>query len=618
MACAKLRKSTDFAGLIPGIPGLPNDFDLNPEYPPPGLGDLNFDEIIKSCLPQPVEFDIGVIGAGMAGLYTSLILQDLDLKHEVVEASHRPGGRVQTHRFSQDDGDYFEVGAMLFPDIPIMSRTFKLLKLLEIEKDMSADPKLGCLIPYHFSGPNNPMFFNNILVKVGGDRDGDGCGPGVHADGPFNAREILKRIFDYWKTRLVYDFESGWQELMELDSRAISLKMYMVQELQNEYQEHAYELLMTNGEYRGTGHFDASFVSWVLLSLEFQYPAPDRENAWWILNGGSDLVAEGVVKRLKKKPLYKHMVTGISRNEARDKMVVTMRRGQTVKPITKDYTHVITTTTAPCLGFMDLGDAGLTDMHREAIRTLHYDNVVKLGIKFRRRWWAEDNRITRGGTGMTDRPTRIVVYPSHALNTPEGQPGVLYACYNWGQDAARLGGLSVSSEATSQVAIFDAVMQDLAVMHECPEEELRGMVVEYYVHDWNRDRLTNGHFALLAPGQFASYFGNLQRPAAMGRLFLAGEMASIYHGWIVGALDSAYCAIFRMLAGEMLRHLDNWGALNYLYSKLQLLRSRWGSAEGEPESECCVDLSLKGLIGWQVFLGMCDGNERPGARDEAL
>ncbi|KAK3354067.1 hypothetical protein B0T25DRAFT_456471 [Lasiosphaeria hispida] len=578
--------------------------------------------------PEPVELKIGVVGAGMAGLYASLILQDLDLEHEVVEASHKPGGRVRTHRFSQESGDYFELGAMLFPDIPIMSRTFKLLKLLNIEKDNSADPRQGCLIPYHFTGPNNPMFFNNVWLKVGGD----GCGPGVDTEDPFHASNdigdtadnksvILKRVFDDWKTRLIHDFENAWEELMKLEFEATSLKTYMIRKLRldSEYSNHLGPLKVVNWcetMAAGTGHFDASFVSWLLLTLEFEYPAPtppgydtrpitsDGENAWWILNGGSDIVAEGVAKRLKRKPLYNHTVTGISHSPEKGRMVVTMRPGYDVKPMTKEYTHVITTTTAPCLGFMDLRKAGLTRMHWEAIRTLHYDNAVKLGIKFQRRWWAEDMAITKGGTGMTDRPTRIVMYPSHALNTPEGSPGVLYACFNWGQDASRLGGLSVSSEATSQVAIFDAVMQDLAIMHGYPEEKLRAMVMEYHVHDWNRDRLVNGHFALLAPGHFASYFGKLQQPAAVGRLFLAGEMTSIYHGWIVGALNSAYCAIYRILVCEMFRNLGNWGALNYLYNKLQLLRSRWGSAEDELEGECCVD--LMGVTGWQSFLGMYD------------
>lgn len=136
--------------------------DLNPKEPPPGLRGLELDKI-EEHEPVRVSFAVGVVGAGMAGLYASLILQDLDLQHDVIEASSRPGGRVHTRRFTPNEGDYFELGAMLFPDIPIMSRTWRLLKLLHIEKNTSPRPQQGSLIPYHFTGPRNPMLFNNIL-----------------------------------------------------------------------------------------------------------------------------------------------------------------------------------------------------------------------------------------------------------------------------------------------------------------------------------------------------------------------------------------------------------------------------------------------------------------------
>jgi monoamine oxidase len=270
--------------------------------------------------------------------------------------------------------------------------------------------------------------------------------------------------------------------------------------------------------------------------------------------------------------------------------------------IEKKYSHVITTTTAPCLQIMDLLNAGLNYAQREAIRVLSYDNAVKVGIKFRYRWWAEDKGITKGGVGTTDRPTRVVVYPSHALDTPEGESGVLMACYNWGQDASRLGGLSQGSDKAKQDAIFDAVMADLAIMHNYPEATLRSLVVSYHVHDWNRDPLVNGHFSFLGPGQFSSFFGQIQRPAARGRLFFAGEITSIYHGWIVAALNSAYRAILQMLLCEFIRAIWDKKKMAYIWLLIVRLEKNWGSKIFEAETE--YDTDPKGTAGWQVFLGM--------------
>lgn len=43
--------------------------------------------------------------------------------------------------------------------------------------------------------------------------------------GPLN---LLKGVFDQWKTDLVRDFDTTWDKLMKLDSRATSLRTYMI------------------------------------------------------------------------------------------------------------------------------------------------------------------------------------------------------------------------------------------------------------------------------------------------------------------------------------------------------------------------------------------------------
>ena len=44
------------------------------------------------------------------------------LSYEILEGNTRFGGRVYTHRFSDKKHDYYDVGAMRFPDIPIMKK----------------------------------------------------------------------------------------------------------------------------------------------------------------------------------------------------------------------------------------------------------------------------------------------------------------------------------------------------------------------------------------------------------------------------------------------------------------------------------------------------------------
>lgn len=48
---------------------------------------------------------VGILGAGVGGLYTALILDSLDIKYEILEASNRTGGRLHTYDFP-NGGEY--------------------------------------------------------------------------------------------------------------------------------------------------------------------------------------------------------------------------------------------------------------------------------------------------------------------------------------------------------------------------------------------------------------------------------------------------------------------------------------------------------------------------------
>jgi uncharacterized protein with NAD-binding domain and iron-sulfur cluster len=88
----------------------------------PVLGDVKH-ELSKNLCSGPIS--IGIVGAGMAGIYTAFILDRLaipGLSYEILEGSDRAGGRVYTHRFSEQRHDYYEVGAMRFPKIDSMKR----------------------------------------------------------------------------------------------------------------------------------------------------------------------------------------------------------------------------------------------------------------------------------------------------------------------------------------------------------------------------------------------------------------------------------------------------------------------------------------------------------------
>lgn len=61
------------------------------------------------------EAPVGILGAGVGGLYTALILQSLNVSYQIIEASNRTGGRLYTHKFEQGGFyDYFVSFTYLF------------------------------------------------------------------------------------------------------------------------------------------------------------------------------------------------------------------------------------------------------------------------------------------------------------------------------------------------------------------------------------------------------------------------------------------------------------------------------------------------------------------------
>ena len=205
--------------------------------------------------PPPIEC-IAIVGAGVAGLYTAMILDSLENSYEIFEANQRIGGRIYTHRFNGDVGknapvgdparyDYFDIGAMRYPRIPFMKRVFDLFKQLEIDK---------LFVDYTLSGEKNFMYFNDARHTVAAaDQNMDpfrvsvpqgGTVPSSYLEKPQGADDNWNPV-DHW-TNAIYGpykelfakiegaapeqrqkiFEAAWDELTKQDHH--STRGYML------------------------------------------------------------------------------------------------------------------------------------------------------------------------------------------------------------------------------------------------------------------------------------------------------------------------------------------------------------------------------------------------------
>ncbi|OTA99141.1 hypothetical protein M426DRAFT_68361 [Hypoxylon sp. CI-4A] len=559
----------------------------------------------------PTQHKICIVGAGISGLYIAMILEDLkipDLKYEILEAGDRIGGRVYTHHFSEKKHDYYDIGAMRFPKIPIMERTFDLFKRMEGDKFDE-----NSIIPYYLDGQNCPKLFNNRFYELGDDpyQVGEahgGCVPDFLVKE--NAvSDALEATYDPYKKALKTNFDAGFEKLMRADlftTREFLRRGGLEDDYLVKYRFHAINWMETMDT--STSLFTQSFTESVLDSFDFDY---DAEVSWYCIDGGTSLLTNAMADKINRSgrgtiKLGKRVeAVSIKGNNKDDRnMSVTYVEGEK-RQETSDFSTVFSTTSLGCLQRMDLRGINPHPTLRDAIRSLHYDDSVKVAIKFSRPWWITDCSITQGGLAKTDLPLRTCVYPSYNLNDGANESAVLLCSYTWSQDARRVGSLIDKSDPkegkafingpkpTHENELVDLILKNLARLHEnailIPEqkityEKLKGLYLDHHAYSWSQDPTTSGAFALFGPGQFSNFYPYLVRPSADCKFHIVGEASSHHHAWIVGALDSAYDAVHKFLTRfDLVKYRDD-------------LETRWGLGRKVTDEDRKVEML-------QIFLG---------------
>ncbi|SFU84228.1 FAD-dependent oxidoreductase [Pseudoduganella namucuonensis] len=194
----------------------------------------------------------------------------------------------------------------------------------------------------------------------------------------------------------------------------------------------------------------------------------------------------------------------------------------------------------------------------QAIRECEYMPAFKAFLTFKTQFWAKlGERQDQGlGAASTDRPNRQIIYPSYGYDATGG----VLQVYCWAQDAQKLGALDDRARVAECLKGIAYLYPDVDV-----EAEFSGYHDGKTTKTWFWDEHAGGGaFALFNPGQFKNIYPALLTPEFDGCLNFAGECCSVHHGWIVGALDSAYNAVYHVLqqagAHDKIRRMEEtWG-----------------------------------------------------------
>ncbi|RUS13692.1 hypothetical protein BC937DRAFT_94916 [Endogone sp. FLAS-F59071] len=490
------------------------------------------DQISNQGPRQPGDMHVGVIGAGMAGLLSAYILKKAGFKVTVFEVDDRVGGRVHTHYFDKSKNwQYGDLGAMRLPCTTEHQRVFNVIDELNKVNKENEDRKIE-LIDYILENDDGRTFFNNTKAKdktimtnkYAKDHPFE---LGFHLGPlPLDIQTIWDSILQYFLPHFQQSFRNGLQFLMQFDTYSVREFIVHPPPLLKLPLENVKVEQFMEGYTSATGLFRLGIVDTILE-----------------VKGGMQRLAEAFLPSVEDSIKYKHSVqkleisgkqVGITYAKVEDNKNQFPSLGHE----TDFFDHVIVTCPLGVVRHWDLPD-DLSLGKRTAIRSLNYDNSVKVFLRFTTRFWEDPKKTDPpiyGGQSTTDLSIRKIVYPSYGMHSDE--PGVLLVSYTWANDAAKFG-------ANSHKDVAELALRDVVKIHG---EVARTEYLDYVVHYWSTDPITGGGtFAYFEPGQFSSMLPDLKRPEH--NIHFAGEHTDFHHAWIVGAFNSALHATESIMKG---------------------------------------------------------------------
>ena len=238
-------------------------------------------------------FRIAVIGGGMAGLYSAMLLQKYipDAKVKVLEADNRVGGRVYTYNFSDEPYQYFEAGAMRIPNIEGHTPVFQLVE--HLNKEFPENPIT--LTDFKACPEGNRVLVNNTKQRDGRIMSTEYASKHCSELGfpnitdSDNAGKLYKDALAKVADAMEADFDSALLKYSHM-----SVSDYLCKELGWSYQKMNYVELM----FRQTNDFQIGLIDTFFKGGLLNFTS---ELTWQTIEGGMSKLPEMCVESIKKR-----------------------------------------------------------------------------------------------------------------------------------------------------------------------------------------------------------------------------------------------------------------------------------------------------------------------------
>jgi monoamine oxidase len=428
---------------------------------------------------------VAVLGAGVAGLAAAFELDAAGHDVTVLEARTRPGGRVLTLREPFADGLYAEAGATRIASTS--DWTLKYVRQFGLN-----------LVPFRPSGLADTYHVRGQRIVPRPSAEPDWPVPLTAEERAAGLAGIRRR---YITAVLPELGDAGIPDVPPAGLRRFDRMDFLEFLRQQGASPAAIELLTL-----GASEDQASALQ-RLRALIWRTGAD-----WWRIAGGNDQLPRAFAEKLASRIRYGAAVVRVRHDEAG--VVVHYRQAGDERELRAD--HAICTIPFPVLRTLDV--APLSTAKRRAIAELPYPSVTKVIIQTRTRFWREGGL---SGFADTDLPVPEVWDLSQGQ---AGQRGLLMAYV---------------TEPNADPLARRAPEARLAWTLDQLERIFPGARAEYEggaSQAWRDDPWSRGAYPTYAPGQVIDLFPAVRQ--SEGRLHFAGDHASVWPGWMQGALES--------------------------------------------------------------------------------
>jgi monoamine oxidase len=465
-----------------------------------------------ASLPIQARRRVIVIGAGLAGLRTALLLEDLGLDVTILEGRLRPGGRL--HTLADLPGRPEEGGSVLGRTyqrmVGMAERIGAALETPILGHGPRTGPCKSChvqgKVPDRRGGPGSLIAWRGRLIL---ERDWVDALPGLSERERKTAPDRL--IASYLQSANPLGDSEAWTRAEHANLDGTSLEQYL----------------------RGLG---ATPTALQLMDVAPNCPGLANASAIWALRdaqrraaaagglplefpGGSTLFVESLVRAVKSRIITGQVVTAIASTERG--LVVSCADGSV-----HEADYGVSTLPLPVLARLKLDPAPAADQ-AAAFREIAYTPLTRVYFRVKQPFWEVDGLP---GTMWTDTPLERI-FP---LRDQAGEVVGLVSHAD-GPGAELLDGMT--DEKRHRFA--EDVLAGL-------RPATRGAIEAVASTSWANDPFTGGAYPFYAPGQVGRLRAAVARP--LGRLHFAGEHTAVTQPGMEGAAESADRAVAELLA----------------------------------------------------------------------